>query len=270
MQFGSLVCRGQVTRTTATVLARLERAGAINLGSLHMAEFAFSPTKYAQALRSLPQSLGHRPRDRGLFERLRRCSRGASRFGLSRHRFGGGSIRHRLPPCAAAPATQTRVSRAGVMPLSHSLDCVGPVARTARDCARLLGVIAGADARDTTSAREPVPDYQSALTGDVRGMKIAVPENYYYDCVTVDVRARLDASLAVFRDQGAAIVRVESGHQSGQQPRSARDERRSHIDTRALAARSAARITASSSVASSRGCSFRQHATVRRSRCAAS
>ena len=64
-------------------------------------------------------------------------------------------------------------------------------------------------ARDTTSAREPVPDYQSALTGDVRGMKIAVPENYYYDCVTVDVRARLDASLAVFRDQGAAIVRVE-------------------------------------------------------------
>ena len=65
--------------------------------------------------------------------------------------------------------TQTRVSRYGVMPLSFSHDNVGPLARTARDCARVLAVIAGHDPLDPTSSREPVPDYEAAMTGDCAG-----------------------------------------------------------------------------------------------------
>ena len=89
----------------------------------------------------------------------------------------GGSIRLPAAACGVTgiKPTQTRVSRFGVMPLSFSADNVGPLARTARDCARILAVIAGRDPSDPTSAHEPVPDYEAALTGDMRGLRIGVP-----------------------------------------------------------------------------------------------
>jgi aspartyl-tRNA(Asn)/glutamyl-tRNA(Gln) amidotransferase subunit A len=80
--------------------------------------------------------------------------------------------------------TQTRVSRYGVMPLSFSHDNVGPLARTARDCARVLRIIAGYDPKDPTSSREPVPDYEAAMTGDLRGIRIGVPTNVFFDGAT--------------------------------------------------------------------------------------
>jgi aspartyl-tRNA(Asn)/glutamyl-tRNA(Gln) amidotransferase subunit A len=209
VQFGSLICRDQVTKSTATVLERLKRAGALNLGSLHMAEFAFSPTGYNK-------HYGHcrNPWDP---ERVPGgSSSGSGAAVAARLVYGslgtdtGGSIRHPAAMCGVTglKPTLTRVSRAGVMPLSHSLDCVGPLAPGARDCARLLRVIAGADAADASCAPYKVPDYEAALTGEARGLRIAVPESYYYEHVTDDVRALLDESLEAYRALGATIVKV--------------------------------------------------------------
>jgi aspartyl-tRNA(Asn)/glutamyl-tRNA(Gln) amidotransferase subunit A len=105
--------------------------------------------------------------------------------------------------------TLTRVSRAGVMPLSHSLDCVGPLARTARDCARLMEVISGADPADPTAASKPVPRYEAALNGKTRGLRIGVPRAYYYDPVEAQVKKRLDESLGALRRLGAKMVEVD-------------------------------------------------------------
>jgi aspartyl-tRNA(Asn)/glutamyl-tRNA(Gln) amidotransferase subunit A len=122
----------------------------------------------------------------------------------------GGSLRHPASLCGLSglKPTQTRVPRFGVLPLSHSLDCVGPLAPAARDVARLLSVIAGADVRDATASTQPVPDYESLLDGDIRGLRIAVPDNYYYDTVADEVRVLLEASLDVLRGLGASVVRV--------------------------------------------------------------
>ena len=105
--------------------------------------------------------------------------------------------------------TVTRVSRAGAMPLSFSLDCVGPLARTARDCARLLDVIAGPDPADPTASSEPVSPYEAALDGNVRGLKIGVARDYYYAPVTLDVAHHLEESLATFRALGATVTEVK-------------------------------------------------------------
>ena len=93
----------------------------------------------------------------------------------------GGSIRLPAAACGVTgiKPTQTRVSRYGVMPLSFSCDNVGPLCRTARDCARIMTLIAGRDPRDPTSSHLPVPDYEAALDGDLRGLRIGVPTDVF-------------------------------------------------------------------------------------------
>jgi aspartyl-tRNA(Asn)/glutamyl-tRNA(Gln) amidotransferase subunit A len=206
---GSKVRAGFVPDTTATVLERLDDAGALDLGSLHMCEFAYSPTGYNQ-------HMGHarNPWDPARVPGGSSSGSGASVGARLVHGSlgtdSGGSIRHPASLCGLTglKPTQTRVSRFGVLPLSHSLDCVGPLAPAARDVARLLAVIAGPDARDPTASTHAVPDYESLLDGDIRGLRIAVPDNYYYDTVTDEVRALLDASLDALRGLGASVVRV--------------------------------------------------------------
>jgi aspartyl-tRNA(Asn)/glutamyl-tRNA(Gln) amidotransferase subunit A len=101
--------------------------------------------------------------------------------------------------------TQTRVSRYGVMPLSFSCDNVGPLCRTARDCARIMTVIAGHDQRDPTSAHLPVPDYEDALDGDLRGLRVGVATNYFLDDADAPVVAAMEAALAVLAERGATV-----------------------------------------------------------------
>src|ERR1700748_2750325 len=95
------------------------------------------------------------------------------------------------------------------MPLPFSHDNVGPLARSARDCARVMRVIAGHDPLDPTSAREDVPDYEAALTGDLRGLRIGVPTNYFLDGVDAPVLAAMEAALSVLAERGAAVSRFE-------------------------------------------------------------
>ena len=204
---GSKIRRGFVPVETATVLSRLDSAGAIDIGSLQMSEFALSPTGYNEhyGFARNPWNPDHVPGGSSsgsgvaVSARLVAASLGSDT---------GGSIRHPAAMCGVTglKPTWSRVSRANSMALSWSLDCVGPIARTARDCARLLRSIAGADSADSTASRMPVPDYESALGGDLRGLTIAVAGDYYYDHVVPDVKLALDESLRVFRELGARII----------------------------------------------------------------
>jgi aspartyl-tRNA(Asn)/glutamyl-tRNA(Gln) amidotransferase subunit A len=119
----------------------------------------------------------------------------------------GGSIRLPAAACGVTgiKPTQTRVSRYGVMPLSFSADNVGPLARTARDCARVLTLIAGHDPKDPTSSHEPVPDYEAALDGDVRGLRIGLPSNCFLENVDPPVLEAMERAVAVLVARGATV-----------------------------------------------------------------
>jgi aspartyl-tRNA(Asn)/glutamyl-tRNA(Gln) amidotransferase subunit A len=207
---GSKIRKDFVPDTTATVLERLAAAGTVNLGALHMAEFAFSPTGYNEHYGHArnPWNIAHVPGG---------SSSGSGAAVAARIVFGslgtdtGGSLRHPAAMCGLTglKPTLTRVSRAGVMPLSHSLDCIGPLARTARDCARLLQVIAGTDAADPTASDQPVPHYEAALDGNARGLRIGVPRAYYYDAVDAEIKQRLNDSLNALRGLGAEMIEVD-------------------------------------------------------------
>jgi aspartyl-tRNA(Asn)/glutamyl-tRNA(Gln) amidotransferase subunit A len=108
--------------------------------------------------------------------------------------------------------TQTRVSRHGAMPLSFSCDNVGPLARTARDCARLMKVIAGHDPADPTSSTEPVPDYEARLDGDIRGLVIGIPTNFFFDGADADVVRAFEIAMKALEARGARTVRIEIPH----------------------------------------------------------
>jgi aspartyl-tRNA(Asn)/glutamyl-tRNA(Gln) amidotransferase subunit A len=105
--------------------------------------------------------------------------------------------------------TVGRVSRAGAMPLSQSLDTVGPLARSAEDCALLMGLMAGADPEDPTAANLPVPDYMVATKGSLKGLRIGVPTAFYVDDLDSEVARVLDETVATLKREGAEIVKVE-------------------------------------------------------------
>ncbi|MGE0314197.1 MAG: amidase [Lautropia sp.] len=209
---GAALRRGFRASQTASVLSRLDEAGAIDLGRLHMAEFALSPTgfneHYGHALN--PWSVAHVPggsSSGGGVAVAADCIPGT--LGTDT----GGSIRHPAAMCGITgiKPTWSRVSSAGVMPLSWTLDCVGPLARSARDCARLLAVIAGADEADARCSARPVPDYEAALDGDLRGVRIASVGGYYAATLEPAIAAHLAHAQRVLTDRGATIVRTEVG-----------------------------------------------------------
>ena len=206
---GSAIRRDFVPTTTATVIERLSAAGAYAFAGLNMAEFAQNPTGH-NAHYGDCHNPWNPPHITG------GSSSGSGAAVASRFTYAalgsdtGGSIRLPASACGVSgiKPTQTRVSRAGVMPLSFSHDNVGPLARTARDCARVLGVIAGHDERDPTSAREPVPDYEGALDGDLRGMRIGVPTTHFLHGAEAPVLQALEAALEVLAERGATVMRL--------------------------------------------------------------
>src|SRR6201986_5333970 len=95
------------------------------------------------------------------------------------------------------------------MPLSQSLDTVGPLAQSAEDCALLMGLMAGADPEDATALPVPVPDYMAATKGSLKGLRIGVPTAFYVDDLDPDVAQALDETIATMQREGAEIVKVE-------------------------------------------------------------
>ena len=194
---------------TATVIKRLADAGAYTFAGLNMAEFAQNPTGHNKTFGdchnpwNLPYVTGGSSSGSGASV--------AARFNyMALGSDTGGSVRLPASACGVTglKPTQTRVSRYGVMPLSFSHDNVGPLARTARDCARVLSVIAGHDPLDPTSSTEPVPRYEDAMDGDLHGLRIGVPTNLFFDQADNPVVAAMEAALQVLTGRGATVSRI--------------------------------------------------------------
>ena len=207
---GSKIRRDFVATTTSTALQRLKDAGTIRLGSLQMAEFAYGPTGHNAHYGPV-----HNP---WAVDRITGgSSSGSGSAVAARLTFAalgsdtGGSIRMPAHFCGVTglKTTYGRISRAGAMPLSQSLDTVGPLARSAEDCALLLGLMAGADPEDPTAITGPVPDYVAATRESIKGLRIGVPTAFYVDDLDPEVARILDETVAVLKREGADIVQVE-------------------------------------------------------------
>jgi aspartyl-tRNA(Asn)/glutamyl-tRNA(Gln) amidotransferase subunit A len=207
---GSLIRRDFVATTTSTALQRLKDAGTIRLGSLQMVEFAYGPTGHNAhygAVRN-PWNVDHITGG---------SSSGSGSAVAARLTFAalgsdtGGSIRMPAHFCGVTGLKTTvgRISRAGAMPLSQSLDTVGPLAQNAEDCALLLGLMAGVDPEDPTASALPVPDYMAATKGSMKGLRIGVPTAFYVDDLDGEVARVLDETMATLKKEGAEIVKVE-------------------------------------------------------------
>jgi aspartyl-tRNA(Asn)/glutamyl-tRNA(Gln) amidotransferase subunit A len=196
----------------ATVVSRLEGAGAVIVGKTNCDEFAmgssnensaFGPVRNPWALDRIPGGTSG-------------GSAAAVAAGLTPAALGsdtGGSIRQPAALCGIVGLKPTygRVSRYGLIAHASSLDQIGPMARTVHDVALTLGVLAGADPADATSAAEPVPDYAAALTGDVRGLRIGVPRALL-EGIDAEVAHATDAALDVLKARGATLLDVELPH----------------------------------------------------------
>lgn len=206
---GSRIRKDFVPEVTATVLARMDAAGAYSFGGLNMAEFAGGGTGHNRDFGdchnpwNLPYVAGGSSSGSGaaVAARMTYASLGSDT---------GGSIRQPAAACGVTgiKPTQTRVSRAGVMPFSFSLDSVGPLARTARDCARILSVIAGHDPLDPTSSTEDVPHYEEALNGKADGLKIGIPTTYFLDNADQPVCLAFDEAVGILAKQGVKVERI--------------------------------------------------------------
>lgn len=202
---GAPLFKGQVAKTTATVIDRLDAAGGVDIGRLAMAELAMSPTGF-NAHAAHPRNPWNPDHVTGGSSSGSAVAVAAGYVRMALGTDTGGSIRHpaAMSGITGLKPTANRVSRAGVWPLSWSLDCAGPLARSARDCALILDLVSGPDPRDTTvtAPRFRMPD----LSGDLSGLRIAVPVRYYFDTVTPEVARALEAAMDTLRAAGAQIL----------------------------------------------------------------
>jgi aspartyl-tRNA(Asn)/glutamyl-tRNA(Gln) amidotransferase subunit A len=198
-----------IAEQDATAVSRLRAAGAITLGKLNMTELALGPfgdnAHHGHA--DNPWRAGH------LTGGSSSGSGVAVAAGLALGALGtdtGGSIRLPAGCCGIAGLKPTygRVSRAGVMPLSWSNDHVGPMARTVRDAARLLQVMAGRDPRDGTSSHRAVPDYTARIDEGVAGLRVAVPENYFFHGLDDEMAAGVREAIRLLATLGARVTEL--------------------------------------------------------------
>ena len=205
---GSRILAGWTPAEDATVATRLAKAGAISLGKLNMHEFAYGP-EGVNPHYGTPWN----PWDPAAHRICGGSSSGsgaAVAAGLCAGALGsdtGGSIRIPASLCGITGIKPTygRVSRAGVLPLAWSLDHVGPMCRSAADCALMLRALAGYDPRDPTSSVLPVPDYAAALTGDVRGLRVGVLRAGFLDATGGAARQAVEAAVKTLQELGAAV-----------------------------------------------------------------
>lgn len=201
---GTALHAGFVADFDATVVERLKMAGAVTLGKLKMTEGAYT-THHPDVSSPL------NPWDEDSWVGSSSTGSGvATSVGLCYASLGtdtGGSIRFPSATCGLTGVKPTwgRVSRHGVFALADSLDHLGPMTRTAADCAAVLAAIAGHDIGDPTSLADPVPDYLSALGGSIRGLRIGIDRRYATEGVNQEVAAALTEAESILRALGARI-----------------------------------------------------------------
>jgi aspartyl-tRNA(Asn)/glutamyl-tRNA(Gln) amidotransferase subunit A len=212
---GSALLADWLPEDNATCVRRWQEAGTVLLGKLITHEFAFGlqlPGHRFLPARN-PWNIAHIPGGSSS------GSGAALAAGLVIGATGsdtGGSIRGPAAFCGIVGLKPTygRVSRAGVLTLSWTLDHTGPMARTVEDCAYLLQAMAGHDSADPASSRVPVDDYLAPLGRDIRGVKIGVPRAYFFDGIDPEVAQAFEGALTTLRGLGAEVrdVTIPSLH----------------------------------------------------------
>jgi aspartyl-tRNA(Asn)/glutamyl-tRNA(Gln) amidotransferase subunit A len=210
---GSRILEGFISPYDATVVERLRSAGAIVFGRLNCDEFAMGSSTENSAF--FPT---FNPWDT---TRVAGGSSGGSAAAVAAAEAiaalgtdTGGSVRQPAAFCGVVGLKPTygRVSRYGLVAYASSLDQIGPMTKDVRDAALLLAVISGHDRRDSTSATEPVPDYAAALTGEVRGLKIGLPKEYFRPGLGPEVKQAIEAAVRVLEGLGAVPVEISLPH----------------------------------------------------------
>ncbi len=210
---GSKILEGFVPPYNAFVVDRLAEAGAVLLGKTNTDEFAMgsSTENSAYVTTANPWDLSRVPGGSS------GGSAAAVSAGLAFGALGtdtGGSVRQPASFCGVVGLRPTygRMSRWGVIAFASSLDQVGTFGRTVTDCAALFEATAGYDRRDSTSLDVPVPDVSAALTGDIRGLRVGVPREYFVEGLEPEVEAAVRAAIDQLQQLGATIVDISLPH----------------------------------------------------------
>ena len=197
----------------ATVIEKLRAAGAIVFGRLNMDEFAMGS--------STENSAFFTTRNPWDTSRIPGGSSGGSAAAVAADECAaslgsdtGGSIRQpaALCGCVGLKPTYGRVSRYGLVAFASSLDQIGPFTKDVRDSALVLNAISGYDKLDSTSIPEPVPDYTAALDGNIRGLKIGLPKEYFISGLSPEVKSSVDAAVKKLTELGAEVVEISLPH----------------------------------------------------------
>ncbi|WP_312968964.1 Asp-tRNA(Asn)/Glu-tRNA(Gln) amidotransferase subunit GatA [Acinetobacter gerneri] len=209
---GSKMLDNFISPYDATVVAKAKEAGLVTLGKVNMDEFAMGSTSensYIGAT-SNPWALDHVP---GGSSGGSAAAVAADLAPIATGTDTGGSIRQPASFCGLTGLKPTygRVSRFGMIAYASSLDQGGPVARSAEDCAYLMNVIAGHDAKDSTSINKEVDDYVANLNAtSVKGLRIGIPKQYFNVAgLAADVKARVEESLKKLEEMGAILVEID-------------------------------------------------------------
>jgi aspartyl-tRNA(Asn)/glutamyl-tRNA(Gln) amidotransferase subunit A len=206
---GSRILADWIPDTDATLIRRLREAGAILIGKTHLHEFAYGPTNV-----NPHYGAARNPWDP---QRMTGGSSGGSgsavATGCSYVSIGtdtGGSVRIPAALCGVVGLKPTygRISRAGIFPLSWSNDHAGPLTRTVADAALALQALSGFDAADPGSSRHPLPNFSRGLTAGVKGLRLGVPREFFWDNVDPEVAEAVKKAIAVLAGLGAAVRQV--------------------------------------------------------------
>ncbi len=210
---GSRILQGYVPLFDATAVARLKEAGAVLLGKLNMDEFAMG---------SSTENSGYFPtRNPWNSEHVPGGSSGGSAAAVAANMAmaslgsdTGGSIRQPASFCgiSALKPSYGRVSRYGLIAYGSSFDQTGPFARSVEDVARVMAVIAGHDPLDSTSMPAPVPDYLTEMQGELRGLKIGLPAEYFAEGLQPEVERAVRAAAEQLQSLGAEVREVSLAH----------------------------------------------------------
>ena len=217
-QAASKILDGFLPQYESTVTSKLWSEGAVMLGKLNMDEFAMGSSNETSHYGPAVSPWRAAGRDAGLTPG---GSSGGSASAVSADLClaatgtdTGGSIRQpaALTGIVGVKPTYGRVSRWGVVAFASSLDQAGPMAKSVKDAAIFLQAISGHDAKDSTSANMDVPDFEAALTGDIRGKKIGIPKEYRIDGMSSEIEALWSMGAEKLKAAGAELVDVTLPH----------------------------------------------------------
>ncbi|MGA7292716.1 MAG: amidase [Terriglobales bacterium] len=207
---GSKVLGSWIPDYDATAVTRLRAAGMILVGKANMYEFAYGVTNdnphYGAARNPWDPT-----RDTGGSSGGSAAAVASSQCSASLGTDTGGSIRTPAAACGVVGLKPTygRVSRYGAIPLAWSLDHVGPLTRSVEDAAIMLGSIAGADRKDSTASARPVSNYREEIQGGVRGLRLGVPRQYFFEHLDPEIRSLVGAAIRQLESMGAVSVEVD-------------------------------------------------------------